>query len=250
MKRPIIGIIGDVRFVNEPELQNGQYRTYLNQSYIEAVKKGGGIPVIFPPTEEYIESALEQFLAMTDGLLLPGGDDVAPYFYGEESHQNIGYFLSWMDKVHIEAARIADRLGKPILGICRGMQVMNIAFGGTLYQDLPSQKEGVIQHSQKAPRSEGTHVVAVMPDSFLEKCFQEGSILVNSHHHQAVKDLADQFKITAKASDGVVEAIESTMGSWMLGVQWHPEALTDAGREDQRKLFEKFVEICEKNSCK
>ena len=250
MKRPIIGIIGDVEFVNEPELQNGQYRTYLNQAYVESVKKGGGIPLIFPPVLEYDEKMLEQFLELTDGLLLPGGDDVAPYFYGEESHPNMGYFLGWTDKIHIEAARIAEKLGKPIFGICRGMQVMNIAFGGTLYQDLPSEKEAIIQHAQRAPRSEGTHLVEIEEDSFLRRCLHERKIYVNSHHPQAVKKVSDKFWITAKTSDGVIEAIENKDGNWMFGVQWHPEALTEAGRKDQEQLFRKFVDICEKNSCK
>lgn len=246
MKKPVIGILGNVWFVNEPEIQNAQYKMYMNQTYMESVKRSGGIPVLFPPTKEYDGEELEQFVTMMDGLLLPGGDDIAPYFYGEEPHPATGYFLSWVDKAHLEAAKIAEKLGKPVLGICRGMQILNIAFGGTLYQDLPSQKEGVIQHSQKAPRCEGSHYITVKEDTFLNQWTGETKLLVNSHHHQAVKKLAEDFRVIAEASDGVIEAIEHENGTPMVGVQWHPEALTMSGVKEEKKIFEGFVKLCKK----
>lgn len=244
MGKPVIGILGNVGFINEPEIQNAQYRMYMNQSYVESIKRSGGNPVVFPPTKEFDKEALEQFLKMTDGILLPGGDDIAPCFYGEEPHPKVGYFLSWMDMAHLEAAKIAAELGKPVLGICRGMQILNIAFGGTLYQDLPSQKQGSIQHAQKAPRCEGSHYIEVQENTFLRKWTQKTRIYVNSHHHQAVKSLAEGFYITAESADGVIEAIESTGETPMIGVQWHPEALMMSGIEEQKRIFEGFVEVC------
>lgn len=243
MKKPMIGILGNLEVISQPA-GLGIYRCFSNQEYIEAVKAGGGIPFIIPITNELDEEALTELIQRIDGLVVQGGLDIASDLYGEEPCQQQGTFIRHLDEAYLAAIKLADELGKPVLGICKGMQAINVAYGGTLYQDLPSQKTEVIQHKQKIARSEGVHHIGVKEESFLGKCVGIGKVLVNSLHHQAVKDLAVGFKVTAEAPDGVVEAIEKEAGTPVIGVQWHPEEMATAGNELQKNIFREFINLC------
>lgn len=234
MKKPVIGILGNLEVVGR-SAGLGMYRCFANQEYIEAVKAGGGIPFIIPITNELDKEALSELIQRVDGLVAQGGLDIASDLYGEEPCQKQGNFIRYLDETYLMAIKLADGFGKPVLGICKGMQAINVAYGGTLYQDLPSQKRGVLQHKQNIARSEAVHHIEVKEACFLGKCVGTGRSLVNSLHHQAVKSLAEGFKITAEAADGVVEAIEKEEGTPIIGVQWHPEAMAMAGSELQKR---------------
>ena len=213
--KPVIGISA---------LLYEESRDYrITHSYAEAVTDAGAIAVMLPaclPQED-----VDALLPGIDGLLIPGGADVDPLLYGEEPRQNLGLTKASNDHFEIRLLRAARAAHKPILGVCRGEQVLNVAFGGTLYQDLPSQLPDSLRHRQTpVDRNEGTHTLDIVPDSLLFELYGTEKLAVNSFHHQAVKDLAPGFSVSARARDGVVEAIEIREEN-ILGVQWHPEAM-------------------------
>jgi putative glutamine amidotransferase len=181
---------------------------------------------------------------MIDGLVLSGGSDVDPHYFGEEPHPKIGNITPERDKTEFLLTKAMLKRNKPILAICRGIQILNVAAGGKLYQDIASQYEGeLIQHSQKAPRSYLAHSVQVTPGSLLAKSAGSESFRVNTFHHQAVSTVAPGFEVTAVASDGIIEGIESADYHFALGVQWHPESSYD---EDiiSRNIFAAFIKAC------
>ena len=211
-------------------------------AYIDALEKAGGIPLIIPLLGE---DGLAQVAGFADGLLLGGGGDVHPYFYGEEPTE----WLTWVDlerdRAEIFLARKFLELGKPILGICRGLQVLNVAAGGTLFQDIPHQRPGSGLHSFMPPDFPPDHIahtVTLKPNSLLASILRCSSLGVNSRHHQAVKEVAPGFEAVAWAEDGLVEAIEKAdKSSFVLGVQWHPENFSGP---PMAKIFETFVKYC------
>jgi len=182
------------------------------------------------------------------GLLLTGGDDVAPSRYGEAAHPSVVQVSPERDEFEIALVKEARRLGLPLLAICRGMQVLNVACGGTLFQDIPSQTEGSLQHAFTIPPHtsfEYAHDIWLEDDSLLARLMHErlngsDSFAVNSRHHQSVKDVAPGFRVVATAPDGIVEAIEDPAARFCLGVQWHPENFWRTG--EFRPLFEGFLE--------
>ena len=216
-QRPLIGITGNYE----------EGRCTLNEPYYKAVRRAGAIPVILPPTQTDFES-LSQWLEPLDGLLLSGGADINPVLIGEEPIPELHGINPERDECELLLCRMAADRQMPILGICKGVQVLAIALGGTVYQDIWTQHEGTnVKHSQDAPRNESTHTVQVAPDSLLHRIYGQETIAVNSFHHQAVREVAPQMKVCAIATDGVIEAIEATDHRPMLGVQWHPECLAD-----------------------
>lgn len=243
---PIIGITAtlkeDVDAVAERPL--GRFvRTDLD--YVEGVSGAGGVPVILPPGGD--EQAAEAVLGGLDGLLLSGGSDLDPRFYGEEPVPELGPTIPERDAFEMALVGMALGCGIPIFGICRGMQVLNVALGGTLYQDLPSQWEGdVLKHRQDTPKWQPTHEVEVTDGSYIAGVMDRGMVKVNSYHHQALRDLADGLVVTGRSSDGVIEAVEASELSkrWLLGVQWHAEAMRGAGPQQER-LFEAHVSAAE-----
>jgi len=231
--KPIIGITTDVR-------DNGE--NVLKHTYVQAVIRAGGLPMIVPVG---LEEDVEQLIAILDGLILSGGNDINPMLFNEEPHEYLGEVSPSRDSIELELARRMLKTGKPILGICRGMQVLNVAVGGSVYQDFHKQNDGpILQHMQKAPNTHSSHYVQVEKGSLLESIAGSERIQVNSYHHQSVKDVPAAFKVTGVASDGIVEAFESNDEKFVLGVQWHPEALSTAGDVVSLRIFEKFISAC------
>lgn len=214
--RPIIGITAC-------QEKDKIYKT--NNAYVRAVVKAGGIPVLLPIAVPL--SDCEKLAAMVDGLLVPGGVDMAPQYFGEQPPKEVTCIDRELDEFELELIRQVSSLGKPMLAICRGCQVVNVAFGGTLYQDIPTQCPQAHGHYQDtASRSEGYHTVTVLPGTALADALGEGELLTNSYHHQAVKDLAPGFSVCARTADGIIEGIENREGT-ILGVQWHPECMVE-----------------------
>lgn len=217
----------------------------LNQSYVEAIQLAGGVPVAVPPMED--KNNLKDIARQVDAIVFSGGLDINPIYYSEDPHPKLEKICPLRDTAEIFLVREMMKLPKPILGICRGMQVMNVAQRGSLFQDIPSSVPKAIKHNQDAPRYSATHKVRIKdPNSILYDIFKEDIITVNSYHHQSVKDIAPPFKVTALAPDGVIEAMElSSMEFFCLGVQWHPEEMCIKSPENLR-IFEYLVEAARK----
>lgn len=230
------------------------YRLYGQGAvYSQAVALAGGAPVLIPL--ELGERAWRSIYRRLDGLLLPGGVDVDPAHYGEARQPELGEVDDALDEAELLLTRWALEDDLPLLGICRGIQVLNVAAGGSLYQDLPAQVAGAQQHRfspPKYPRDHLGHPVYIQADSRLARILGSArepggakglggvEVLVNSRHHQAVKDVAPGFVVTARAPDGVIEGIERPDAPFCIGVQWHPESMA-AGDPQMLALFEAFV---------
>ena len=210
-------------------------------SYVEAVEKAGGLPVIIPRIDT---ASLPALIERLDGLLLIGGEDIDPAIYGEEAIPEMGEIIGWRDTLDLALARLAFKRDIPVLGICRGIQVINVAFGGSLYQDLPSQLAGLTEkHSQKEPSEVGTHKIIINRNSALAAILPEAEYMVNSFHHQAVKRPAPGFEVEARTPQGVIEAIAlcNPGHSTIRGVQFHPEKMI--GQSDVLlPVFTAFIE--------
>jgi putative glutamine amidotransferase len=218
------------------------------EDYRQSILHVGGEPRILDAS-----MAVEQALAGIDGLMLTGGDDVAPSRYGETAHATVVEAEPGRDEFEIALVKAARARQLPIFAICRGVQVLNVACGGSLMQDIPSQLKGAVPHSLTVPPNDSyslAHEVWVEKDSLLSKLMRERlvdeSVEVNSRHHQAVKDVAPGFRASATAPDGVIEAIEDPAARFCLGVQWHPENFFRTG--EFRALFEGFLEASQKIS--
>jgi putative glutamine amidotransferase len=210
--------------------------------YVEGVAEAGGVPVVLPPAVGL--RAAEALLDGLDGLLLSGGSDLNPGYYDEGPIPELGVTLPEWDAFDMALLRLALRRRIPVFGICRGMQILNVALGGTLHQDLHSQLGAdILKHRQERPRWQPTHEVELLDRSYLAKFTERQTLGVNSYHHQGIKALADALAVSARSSDGVIEAVESRNFSehWLLGVQWHPEGMRDTSPE-HRNLFE--VHVC------
>lgn len=234
--KPIIGILAH-QMVQKDGKFPGLERTFANQEYVVAVEKSGGIPLIIPMVES--ELSLEFLIKKVDAIILTGGNDVSPQFFNEEPKQKLGYITPDMDRFHLKAIEIAERLCKPIFGVCRGLQILNVAFGGTLYQDLSYFDGETIKHWQDSKRDAKVHKVTFSKGSDLSIVYGN-DLMVNSFHHQCVNRLASKFKATAYSEDGIIEAIESNEYNYKLAVQWHPESMT-ADKEHDYKIFEFFI---------
>ena len=189
----------------------------LATNYTDAIAKAGGIPVVLPIIDD--PALAESLLAKVDGIVFSGGPDLDPVEYGEEILNETVSIDAVRDRSDLLLARAALASGKPVLAICRGEQLMNVVLGGSLYQDLPAQVEGVLPHSDT------THMIGVEKGSVLFDLFGSDSLMVNTFHHQAVKDVAPGSRVTARSSDGVVEAYENAN---VLAVQFHPERMFQA----------------------
>lgn len=227
--KPVIGINCDIK-EGEPS------HSFLNCEYYEAVKGAGGIPVLLAPLEEAED--IEILLKRLDGLILSGGKDIWPEHYGQEKHGKTTLVSRARDSFDFSLVKQALDMDMPMLGICCGAQLLNVALGGTLIQDIPSQSAlggSAVPHNSKT-----VHKIKVEPGTRLFEFLRTEVLLVNSSHHQAIDRLGDGVKVSARAEDRVIEAIESTQHSLVLGVQWHPERMLEDSA--QRGLFMAFLE--------
>ena len=217
----------------------------MSQRYVVTLTASGALPWMIPLVVDD-EETLRGIYDELDGVFLPGGADIDPSSYSEERHPLCDRACTDRDRVELMLIRWAMADRKPVLGVCRGIQLINLVAGGTLYQDLADQYKGAIKHDYFPFRGEFTrdhlaHEVDVAQNTRLAEIIGAGTIKVNSMHHQGIRELGGCLIATAIAPDGLIEAAESTNGSFLVGVQWHPEALTDVDRR-MRRLFDAFVE--------
>lgn len=214
----------------------------LKADYMRAVYTAGGLPLAaaLPMECASVPQIAAEMCLLARGLVLTGGADVSPDMFGADPHPRLGSISPARDEFELALARAALQADLPVLGICRGMQVLNVAAGGGLIQDIESCVPGAHAHRVSAPRWHPTHAVSVAPQSILRKVSGRDTMMVNSFHHQAVHPTAPGFEVTARAGDGIVEAIEKVGSRFTVGVQWHPEAL--AGRHPEALgLFKEFI---------
>ncbi len=228
MEKPVIGITSYGRDDNR--------RFGLPAEYVDAVRRAGGLPVILPPGEE----AVAQVLSLLDGIILSGGGDIAPEFYGGTRHATNYLVDLERDSSEIALARSLVTQDMPLLGICRGTQVINVALGGTLIEHLPDVVGEAVLH-RAPPRVPVDHAVAIDPDSRLASVVGGSQLSAASWHHQAIRQPGTGLHVVAHAPDGTIEAVEIPEHPWLIAVQWHPE-LTAAADPVQQRLFDGLVE--------
>ncbi|HEX7679606.1 MAG TPA: gamma-glutamyl-gamma-aminobutyrate hydrolase family protein [Thermoanaerobaculia bacterium] len=236
MHKPLIGIGSDVA-----QKHGERDRAFVYTTYIESLKRAGAVPVLIPPQPENVADVLDGL----DGLLLAGGDDCDPSEYGEERHPSCETMDPRRQQNDVGLARLARQRGVPTLGICLGLQVMNVAAGGTLIQDIDSAVETEIDHASE-PSDRQRHDVHIEASTKLGRILGTRALNVNSSHHQAVGRVAEGFRVTAQAPDGVVEALEDPSHVFYVGVQWHPEDMP--GEPSATAIFGAFVDAARKHA--
>lgn len=239
MLKPLIGIVSNVENY-ERGIFIGSEKSYINNDYITSVLDAGGIPMMLPIVndEEIIKTQVEKM----DGILISGGCDINSLLYGEKPIEKPGSINKERDNFEISLIKCAIQLKKPILGICRGLQILNVVFGGTLYQDLSFICNSNINHFQKSRSILEAHTVKITKGSKLYEILSE-KIATNSFHHQAVKEIAPGFIVSGISEDNVIEAIEKEGKEFVMGVQWHPEILVAQGNIEMKKLFQEFIKV-------
>ncbi|MGB3328946.1 MAG: gamma-glutamyl-gamma-aminobutyrate hydrolase family protein [Thermomicrobiales bacterium] len=241
-RTPVIGITATP---SEDVFDHGTFRRYaLSNTYVNAVRAAGGIPIILPPGETDLQAVLDA----VDGLIFSGGSDFDPSLYGEtEVHETTYGIDPERDSYELALMNLAYAQDKPFLGICRGIQTMNVALGGTLIQDVPSSIGAEIEHRQQAlgkTTTDTSHQVTVTEGSVLADIVGDTTVSVNSYHHQSVGRPAPAVEVIATSSDGAIESIVAPDRHFALGVQWHPEMLA-AGHDEHLALFRALVEACQ-----
>jgi putative glutamine amidotransferase len=224
-----------------PQGEPPQEEMALGMKYLRAIEKAGAVPVVVPPLRQ---AALEPLLANVAGVCLSGGPDLDPVAYGARRHALTGPSWRLLDDFELALARAADARRMPILAVCRGLQVLNVARGGTLHQHLADVAGERIRHRQVEPGARPTHWVTLERGSRISGIVGSRRKMVNSFHHQGVANLGDGLMISARAGDGTVEGIEAVDREFVLGVQWHAECLID--RPEHAAVFTAFVEAAER----
>ena len=231
--RPRIGVL---------PLYNSEKQTlWINPLYFGGVETAGGLPCLLPLTDD--PALWEEYCQSFDGFVFTGGQDVGPAWYGQEKLPQCGYQAPLRDRQELLMLRRLRELDKPVLGICRGIQTINVAFGGTLYQDLDTQHPSRVIHRQAKPYDLPHHQVTIQRDSQLYALIRQEHLSVNSMHHQAVLEPAPGFSVTARAEDGIVEAIELPGARFLMGIQWHPEHMWQ-DYPSGRAIWQGFVDAC------
>ena len=240
-KTPVIGI--------SAYSEDGQCR--VNMTYVNSVRMAGGVPLVIPVTSD--PAQIDAVLSVVDGILMTGGEDFDPLkWFGEEPVRGLGEVVPARDDYDVKLVRGAVAKGIPVLGICRGEQLLAVAFGGSLWQDIPSQvPSSFVKHRQSPTTGTiGTHSIDIVKGSLLAQVLGREKAVVNSFHHQAIKDVPKGFKVVATAADGIIEAVERVGklagypdgGAMILGVQFHPEVITNGGNPEFLPIFKKLVE--------
>ena len=232
--KPIIGIFAEV---------DDNLVTAVRRTYISAIEKTGGLPVLIP----YVESdeILDGMVDGCDGFFFTGGKDIDPKHYGEKKKLTCEEIQPNRDNLELRAFEKVLSSGKPLLAICRGAQLVNIALGGTLYQDIPSETETELVHRQTVGEFEYSHHVNIVKDTPMYSLVGSERISANSFHHQAIKKLGEGLEVMAKADDGIIEAVYYNGDRYLRAYQWHPERLFDKDRYN-RSVFEDFINECKK----
>lgn len=235
MSKPVIGVM--------PQYSTDSGRIMIVPNFFNAVREAGGVPVLLPLFSEI--SDVEEILDRFDGFLYPGGPDINPLLFGEETMPECGSIIPERDRMELELMPAILKSGKPVFGICRGIQSMNVALGGTLIQDIPAQVKSPakIGHYQKAGNTVLTHSVRVERNTLLYDIVKKDILTVNTFHHQSCRELGKGLVLNAAAPDGVIEAIALENHKFFLGVQWHPEHLYSVSG-DMAKIWNAFVGSC------
>ena len=232
-KRPVIGVV--------PLYDAERDSLWMIPGYLDGITAAGGIPVVLPLTED--EQALRQLACEIDGVLMTGGQDVSPALYGEERQDACGEELPVRDGMESRLFQLCLERDLPVLGICRGIQLINVLLGGTLYQDLPSQHPTETEHHMSPPYDRSIHQVNIRKGTPLSVLTQTERMGVNSYHHQAIRDKAPDLQTMAVSEDGLIEAVCLPERPFVWAVQWHPE-LSWRTDETSRRIFEAFVDQC------
>lgn len=234
MGKPVIGVV--------PLVDQERESFWMLPGYMNGIEQAGGIPVMLPLLSD--EEDLLQIVNKLDGFLFTGGQDVSPNLYAEKTAPLCGQRCRERDDMEGVLFRLVYEMDKPLLGICRGIQFMNVIMGGTLYQDLPSEHPSGTVHCQKPPYDIPVHAVSIMDGSPLSGLLKRKKLMVNSYHHQAIKRLAPKLSVMAVSEDDVIEAVWIPDKKFIWGIQWHPEFsfLTD---ESSRKIFSEFIQHAE-----
>ncbi len=226
---PKIGILAAI---------NNEVTVSMLGAYGSVIEKSGGLPLVLPYVED--EKIIDKFIDTCDGFLFTGGADIEPSLYGENKKTTCGETQPYRDKLEITVLKKAYKKDKPILAICRGEQLVNVALGGTLYQDIKTEYATDILHIQKEERYSPSHEILIENNSPLYTLVKKNFMVGNSFHHQAIKDLGGELEIMARSTDGMIEAVWSSKKRYLRGYQWHPERLFDID-SDNRKIFENFI---------
>jgi putative glutamine amidotransferase len=231
----IVGVTAGIR------REDATSRVAAGTAYFHALKNAGLVPVLIPPLLNEHEAAA--LLDRMDGLLLTGGGDVDPSLYGDSPRHELRRVDPERDRTEIALVHSARQNAVPTLAICRGIQILNVALGGTLVQDIPADWPGALPHDDDVPRDSRSHTIEIEPGSLTAKAVGSTAMPVNSFHHQAVQKLAAGLRVTARSSDGMIEGLEPEDDKWwMIGVQWHPEDLVDDPASPDRGLFAALAE--------
>ncbi len=247
---PIIGITANYSrddihgTISKIGLQ-GQEWQLIADDYVKTIERAGGQPVIIPIIENL--ETMTRTINLLDGIIFSGGADIHPRVYGESPKKNLGIMNPNRDIHEINLAKkVLYEMNIPVLGVCRGIQLLNVATGGTLYQDLILEKKEVFNHSLLgSPKDYPAHKVNIKKESRLYEIFKKEELWVNSYHHQGIKKLGKDFIVTMTADDGVIEAIEYSSDRFVVAVQWHPEMMFEKN-DEYMDLFNKFIEECKK----
>ena len=230
--RPIIGVLAEI---------DNELSTRVKNPYIHAIERSGGIPVLFPYVDD--GETVERLVDICDGFFFTGGADIDPKHYGEEPRETVVNVQKHRDEFEFNVFQKVINTSKPILAICRGAQLINVALGGTLYQDIPSEVDTKIAHRQSESKFSPSHDVRIMVDTPLYETTQAERIKANSFHHQAIKALGKGLEIMAVAEDGIIEAVYLPGRQYVRAYQWHPERLFETDLEN-RMIFKDFINAC------
>ncbi len=234
--KPVIGLFS--------KIDNEEYKSVLLPENAEAIEVAGGLPILLPMVED--DSTIDSFIELCDGFFFTGGFDISPERYGEQIKPTCGEIELKRDELEFRALDKIIKTGKPILGVCRGMQLINAYLGGTLYQDIPTERPSEINHRQ--PREDRyviTHDILVEDNTPLKEIVKVDRIKGNTFHHQCIKTLGEGLKLSATADDGIVEGYFHATHPYLVGYQWHPERLVKLD-DNNLKIFKSFISACKK----